>query len=61
MDISEQEQQMLECIREGVDGFALRIQRVGGAWEIVMAARGPNDALRQSRGVLLAGGAHERL
>ena len=51
MQISEQEQQMIECIHEQRPGdqFALTIEWLDGAWNITLAA-GQNDAQRTARG-----------
>jgi len=41
MDVTEQEREMIEMIREqtGNDEYRLVIERAGGAWEITMTAR----------------------
>jgi len=49
-DITEQERQLIEIIREQSNGeFRLTIERQGGAWEIALAVF-PIDSRDKSRG-----------
>lgn len=52
-EATESERQLIEIIREqeeGSVGFRLLIERVDGAWEIVMSIS-PHDERNKSRGV----------
>ena len=51
MELSEEETQMIETIREwsGADEFRLRIERQDGAWEITLS-EAPHDGRRAARG-----------